>query len=121
MNIEEILKPETELEEKILSAPELIEGLLWGEPRRGHPEGKVIYHVRDVLKNVEKYNGGWKNRQDLRIIALVHDSFKYQVDNLKPKINENDHAVIARRFTEKYLSDENTLQIIEMHDEAIEL
>ena len=34
--------PETELEEALTKDPELLEGLAWGEPRSGHPEGTVI-------------------------------------------------------------------------------
>ena len=43
--ISSFLKPETELEHKLISDKEFIEGVLWGEPREGHPEGQVIFHV----------------------------------------------------------------------------
>ena len=45
----EMLKPETELEVRLLENPLFQEGLNWGKPRFGHPEGKVGLHVRDVL------------------------------------------------------------------------
>lgn len=118
INISQIIKPENELEKTLIIQPELIDGLLWGEVRDGHPEGKVIYHVRDVLKNIEDYNGGWKNRRDLRIIAMVHDSFKYKVDESKPKILYNNHAILAREFLEEFHYDVNVLQVVELHDEA---
>jgi len=34
-------QPETELERRIARDPELLEGLAWGKPRTGHPEGTV--------------------------------------------------------------------------------
>ena len=41
--------PETDLERALSSDPVLEEGLAWGEPRRGHPEGSVGAHVADLL------------------------------------------------------------------------
>lgn len=121
MKIEEIksiLKPETELEKRIISTPEFIEGAAYGKPRPGHPEGQVVYHIREVLNNVDKYSTP-ENRSDLRIIALIHDTFKYKVDNTKPKVGMNHHALIARRFAEQFVQiPEYVLDIIELHDEA---
>ena len=48
------LKPESELEARIVSDPEWVEGASWGEPRSGHPEGSVAAHVAEVLANVEE-------------------------------------------------------------------
>jgi len=115
--IQEIIKPETELENKIIADEDFIKGAIWGEPRDGHPEGQVIYHIGDVLKNVDKYSTP-ENREKLRLIAIIHDSFKYKVDDTKPKNEENHHAMIARRFAEKYITDNELLEIIELHDEA---
>jgi len=115
--IKEIIKPETELENRIINDKDFIEGVMWGKPRNGHPEGQVIYHIGNVLKNVDKYSTS-KNRDVLRLIAIIHDSFKYKVDIKKPKSGENHHAMIARRFAEKYIQDKEILEIIELHDEA---
>jgi hypothetical protein len=111
------IKPETPLEEKIISDPEFMEGMLYGKPRRGHPEGKVIFHIEEVLKNVDKYCTP-ENREKLRLIAILHDAFKYKVNHEKAKMGENHHAMIARRFSEKHLNDLEILEIIELHDEA---
>src|SRR3989344_5537986 len=93
-NVEEIaaiLNPETEIEQKIMSDPEFIEGALWGEPRPGHPEGQVIFHILEVLNNVDKYPTS-HSREKLRIMALVHDTFKHKVDISKPRTGDNHHA-----------------------------
>lgn len=113
-----LIKPETELENKILNDSEIIEGLLWGKPRNGHPEGQVLSHVSDVLKNIDSLDIKGENREKLRIIAIIHDSFKYKVDRTKPKTGENHHAMIARRFAEKYITDNEILEVIELHDDA---
>ena len=116
--IEDTIKPETELEKEIIKDVEFVNGALWGKPRHGHPEGLVIYHVGEVLKNIDMYSKSPDDRIKLRFIALIHDTFKYKVNRDKPKHGENHHAMIARRFAEKYTTDTDLLDIIELHDEA---
>lgn len=111
------IKPETDLENRIIADKEFIEGAMWGKPRNGHPEGEVIYHIKHVLKNVDKYSTP-ENRETLRLIAIIHDTLKYKVDPDKPKGGENHHAMFARRFAEKFIKDEKILDLIELHDEA---
>lgn len=113
-----MLRPQNKLEELILNDPEFQKGLDYGAPRPGHPEGKVLFHVADVLRNVDKMNLSDEDRAKLRLIALVHDTFKYKVDKSRPKVGENHHSMIARRFAERYIRDDDILDIIELHDEA---
>lgn len=112
-----LLTPETELETKIIKDPEFQAWLSWWVPRAGHPEGEVYYHVLEVLQNVDKYHVCDK-REKLRLIAMIHDTFKYKVDETKDRSWENHHGMYARRFAEKYIDDPEILDIIELHDEA---
>jgi hypothetical protein len=109
---------ETELERRILADPEWQTGVAWGVPRSGHPEGRVGVHVAEVLANVDEVAVDERDRERLRFVALVHDTFKYRVDQARPKVGENHHATIARRFAERYTDDSELLEIIELHDEA---
>ena len=77
-----------------------------------------MYHIVDVLANVDRHATTEEERRALRLIALVHDAFKYRVDLSKPKIGENHHAFIARKFAERNIHDPALLEIIELHDEA---
>lgn len=113
-----LLQPETILEQEIISSAEWIEGAGWGEPRPGHPEGVVILHVLEVLDNVDKFYGNSPLREKLRIIAIIHDTFKNKVDRKLPKSGENHHAMIARRFAEKFTTDNAILDVIQRHDDA---
>jgi len=115
--IKQIIKPENGLEHAIIADPEFIEGSMYGKPRKGHPEGKVIYHIGEVLANVDKYCDE-SDRADLRLMAIVHDTFKFKVDHTKPKTGANHHGVIARIFTQRFTQDIVLLKIIELHDEA---
>ena len=87
-------------------------------PRPGHPEGQVVFHIRDVLNNVDRFIGQGGDRPRLRLIALVHDTFKYQVDRSSPRTVRKSHGYWACKFGERYLIDPATLQVIELHDEA---
>lgn len=115
--IQNIIQPETILERSIVSNKDFVAGLMWGKPRKGHPEGEVIYHVGHVLKNVNKYSNS-ENRYKLRLISLIHDTFKYKVNRTIPKSKENNHAYFAHKFAEKYIDDKDVLQVILLHDEA---
>jgi hypothetical protein len=99
----------------------LQEGLAWGEPRRGHPEGAVGRHVADLLETIERWGETGQRREDLRFLALVHDSLKYRVKNWLPRTGENHHATRARRFAEGYTDDERLLAAIEQHDRPYNL
>jgi hypothetical protein len=115
------LTAETELERALLADPVLQEGLAWGKPRRGHPEGTVGAHVADLLETIDRWGESGKRREELRFLALVHDSLKYQVQHWRPKTGENHHAMRARRFAEGYVDDERLLAAIEQHDRPYNL
>ena len=108
--------PENDLERTVAEDPQLLEGLAWGEPRYGHPEGAVGTHVCDLLEEVDRRGEQGERRSMLRFVVLVHDSMKYQVRDWLPKTGENHHAMRARRFAERYTDDERLLSTIELHD-----
>ena len=117
--LERLIKPETPLESTLLQQTALREGLLWGEPRFGHPEGKVGLHVREVLDNIDLINNlGALPREQLRLIAISHDAFKYQEDRGHPRDWSRHHGRLARHFMETYTSDPVVLDVIETHDDA---
>ena len=113
--------PENELERELVADPELIAGLAWGEPRPGHPEGAVGAHVRDLLRAIDSDERYASRREELRFLALVHDSFKYRVQEWRPKTRGNHHAARARRFAERYTDDERLLTTLELHDRPYNL
>jgi hypothetical protein len=114
-------EPETELERRVIAEPELLEGLAWGEPRAGHPEGAVGVHVSHLLETLDRSGETGERRELMRFMALVHDSFKYQVRERLPRVGENHHAMRARRFAERFTDDERVLAAIELHDRPYSL
>lgn len=109
-------RPETELEQRVASDPKLAEGLAWGKPRSGHPEGRVGEHVADLVRTLDSWGEPEPRRSELRFMALVHDALKCKVQHWRPRTGENHHAMRARRFAEGYTGDERVLAAIELHD-----
>jgi hypothetical protein len=110
--------PETSVEVRICNDPAWLEGIVWGKPRRAHPEGKVIDHIVEVLSNIDKLDASKEERANLRLIALVHDTFKYKVPPHWLGVKDHGHGEFARRFAQLYIQDDGILDIIELHDEA---
>lgn len=108
--------PETELERAVAEDPDLLAGLEWGKPRKGHPEGTVGAHVAALLEAIERHDHPPETRSLLRFVSLVHDGFKYRVHEWMPKTGANHHAARARRFAERHTGDKRVLATIEYHD-----
>jgi hypothetical protein len=119
VRIQELLpgfEPENDLERRLIEDPELLEGLAWGKPRKGHPEGSIANHVSDLLQRLDRSGVEGDERAKLRFLVLVHDSFKNRVQEWRPRTGENHHAMRARRFAERYTDDETLLTTLELHD-----
>lgn len=101
------------LEWRLWHDPDLRRGLAWCCPQHGHPEGSVGRHVANILARIGRHE---PNRSELRLLALLHDSFKGRVNRSAPWSPGNDHAVLARRFAERHVSDERLLAVLELHD-----
>jgi hypothetical protein len=106
-------RPESALERQLLADVQLREGLSWGAPRPGHPEGSVGHHASRMLTSISPSE---PRRSDLRILTLIHDSFKHRVRADEPWSPANDHAAMARRFAERHVRDERLLTALELHD-----
>ena len=113
------IKPESDLENLIINDSEWQEGAIWGEPRSGHPEGKIIYHIHEVLENVDKATNSWKLRQQLRLVTILHDTFKHLEETARPRTDwSKHHAIFAVNFAKKYVKDQAVLDVITAHDDA---
>ncbi len=113
-----LLQPETGLEFEILATAEFQEGLHWGVPRKGHPEGMVILHVAEVLDNVNAMHLAPEDRALLRLVAICHDTFKYQEEQLAHDRHHQHHGILAAEFISQFAVDEVVLDLVRWHDEA---
>ncbi len=114
---------ETALEEQIATDTEWRTGIEWGEARSGHPEGAVKWHVAEVLAALDSLAITPADRARLRLAALVHDTFKVQVDRAAPRLPPNEHGSLAAQFLEARLRsarlpDARLVSLVELHDEG---
>lgn len=111
--------PESDFEQKILNHPDVLAGLKWGYPRFGHPEGKVMFHVKEIFDNIDALDTDSETRRKLRTLALIHDTFKYREDRSQMANDRTKHhAYIAHDFLASYTDEQDLLQITKTHDDA---
>jgi len=107
------ITPQTALERTLPADPRLQAGLDWETPRLDHPEGRVRAHIAAMLAATPSDD---PLRNDLRFLALIHDSFKSEVRPDQPWSAKNDHATLARRFAARYTTDKRLLTTLQLHD-----
>ncbi|PIU56349.1 MAG: hypothetical protein COS89_06110 [Deltaproteobacteria bacterium CG07_land_8_20_14_0_80_38_7] len=119
--IDEDLKVESDLERKIINDPVWQVGVLKKSEGKAHTEINVFVHIKDVFQNIENLYTNKDNKSKLRLIAIVHDAFKYLVNERKDKVGENHHGWIAKEYLKNICDDEEVLYVIEYHDKAFNL
>ncbi|MEW6402401.1 MAG: hypothetical protein AB1649_11420 [Chloroflexota bacterium] len=108
-----------EVVRKVLADPLYAEYVEFGEPRSGHPEGKVKNHIVALEENLERYKPRliddeyWK----LRFLIHTHDTLKAVAMPDVPSFSPGHHAVLARDFAASFTSNPDLLNIIYYHDE----
>ena len=107
---------------RILSDPRYLENIEYGEPRSGHPEGKVKYHIAELEENLEKLASraprGISEEQywKLKFLIHVHDTFKAESVPDSLILSPNSHASLARKFASEFVEGEDLLNMIQFHD-----
>jgi HD domain len=110
---------ENDVERRIAADPEWRKGVEWGKARRGHPEGAVKHHIAHVLENVDREATSPEERRRLRLAALVHDTFKYRAPEGSARVgSEEHHGTHAARFLERFVDDDELVEVVRWHDEA---
>ena len=106
--------------EKVIADPRYQKNIEYGEPRSGHPEGKVKYHIAELEENLEKLaaEDGISEEQvwKLKFLIHVHDTFKADAIPDTPILSPNSHASLAREFASEFIDDEDLLNMIQLHD-----
>ena len=71
----------------------------------------VIFYMSYVKSNIEKLKVDGETRRKLRLIALVHDTFKFDEHKGYPRDWSKHHAVLSRDFLAQFTQDETLLKI----------
>jgi hypothetical protein len=113
-----------ELVDLVTSDPRYQRNVEFGEPRPGHPEGKVRRHIADLEGNLERLKTRlpkpdyyWK----LLFLIHVHDAFKAESGRDVPILHPRSHASLARAFASRLTDDADLLNMLQFHDEGYAL
>ena len=105
--------------ERIIADPRYQRNIEYGEPRSGHPEGKVKYHIAELEENLESllvHGISGEQYWKLRFLIHVHDTFKADAIPDTPIRSPHSHASLARKFASEFTDDEDLLNMIQFHD-----
>lgn len=108
-----------EIIEKIIADPRYQSNIEYGEPRSGHPEGKVKHHIAELEANLDKLaTHGISEEQywKLKFLIHVHDTFKAEAIPDEPIASPSSHASLAKKFAAEFIDDEDLLNMIQFHD-----
>jgi hypothetical protein len=105
--------PESDVERRLLEDPQLQRGWAWGKPRHGHPEGAVGRHVQAMLAEIAPDD---PLRRDLRLLTLLHDTFKVDARDGLPYSPDTDHAQMAARFADRHGCPRRIADTLALHD-----
>lgn len=112
-------------------------GILYGQPRKGHDEGSVENHIKELEQNlscVETYvsqnesvlRPKYFSREEywkLLVLIHAHDTFKGAGKKLTNHehvslLDPRSHASLAKAFLAEFTDDASMLAILQFHDEG---
>jgi hypothetical protein len=109
-----------EIVETIMADPRYQKNIEHGEPRPGHPEGKVKFHITESEENLDTLTSREISEEDywkLEFLVHVHDTFKVEAVPNVPILHPRSHASLAREYASQFTADSDLLNIIQFHDE----
>ena len=107
-----------EIVSRVIADPRYLKNIEYGEPRSGHPEGKVKFHIADLEAHLKKLAPRISEEQywKLRFLIHVHDTFKANAVPDSPIESPRSHASLARKFATEFTDDADLLNMIQFHD-----
>lgn len=96
----------------------------YGEPKPGHLEGKLKFHIADLVENLERLRKRGISDEDywkLKFMIHVHDLLKAEAQSNTPTLHSQNHATLAKEFASEFTNDADLLNMIQYHDENFEL
>ena len=105
---------------KIQSDPRYKKNVEDGNPRSGHPEGKVKVHIEDLIANLEAIKPRLQSECEywkLLFLIHVHDTFKAEAARNVSTLYPQSHASLARAIASEFTADSDLLNMIQFHDE----
>jgi hypothetical protein len=103
---------------RVVSDQRYLKNIEYGEPRSGHPEGKVKFHIAELETSLEKLKPRVTEEQywKLKFLIHIHDTFKAEAMPDSPIESPTSHASLARKFASEFIDDFDLLNMIQFHD-----
>ena len=104
---------------QIINDARYLKNIEYGEPRPGHPEGKVKYHIAELEEKLEALRPRGISEEQywkLKFLIHVHDTFKAKAVPNSPIPDPNSHASLARKFSSEFIDDSDLLNMVQHHD-----
>jgi hypothetical protein len=101
---------------RVMTDPRYGRNIEYGEPRSGHPEGKVKYHIAELEEKLEKLAPRISEEHYWKSLIHVHDTFKADAIPDSSIASPNSHASLARAFASEFTDDSDLLNMIQFHD-----
>ena len=107
-----------EIVSRVIADTRYLKNIEYGEPRSGHPEGKVKFHIAELEANLEKLAPRISEEQywKLKFLIHVHDTFKADAIPDSPIESPHSHASLATKFASEFTDDPDLLAMIQFHD-----
>jgi hypothetical protein len=104
--------------QRIQADPRYLRNLDWGKPRRGHPEGTVRAHIRELECNLDQLRAKLSESECGKVMVLIHthDTFKAEAKLGSPICSPSSHASLARAFLAEFCDDVDLLNMVQYHD-----
>ena len=105
--------------QQIINDTRYLKNIEYGEPRPGHPEGKVKYHIAELEENLETLRSRGISEEQywkLKFLIHVHDTFKAEAVPNSAILHPYSHASLARKFASEFTTDADLLNMIQYHD-----
>ena len=103
---------------RVIADPRYLKNIEYGEPRAGHPEGKVKFHIEELESNLEKLAPRLTDEQywKLKFLIHVHDTFKAEAVPDSRIESPHSHASLAKQFASEFTEEPDLLAMIQYHD-----
>lgn len=107
--------------EQLTQSERYKKNIQYGEPRRGHAEGTVEAHIKELDQNLDTMCKNFNIIEQfeymrLKILIHIHDSFKMESKKNAAILDPESHASLAKKYLSELTYDEDLMEICQYHD-----
>lgn len=106
-----------QLIQRVMQSPQWLKAREWGEPRPGHPEGKIDRHVHEqILPFIDRFYFEHPDYLDLVVLTYLHDIGKPDTRYENGNLVGDSHSLISARIAASLGAPDRLVQVIVSND-----